>query len=71
MVSDTVDGCAPLFLACKNGSDEVAEYLITRCNADIEQKGMFEVEEGDEGGPHRTVLRHRYAAILLTWTNVQ
>ena len=36
---------APLFLACKNGSAEVVEYLLTKCNAPIEQPGLFEVEE--------------------------
>jgi len=43
--SKTVDGCAPLFLACKNGSAEVVEYLLTRCSAPVEQKGLFEVTE--------------------------
>merc|ERR1719500_758998 len=45
-----VDGCAPLFLACKKGSAEVADYLLTKCNAPIEQKGLFEVL--DEGVSH-------------------
>jgi len=47
VVTKMSDGCAPLFLACKNGSAEVAEYLLGKCNAPIEQKGLFEVlEEG-------------------------
>eukprot|EP00092_Neocalanus_flemingeri_P030503 GFUD01033118.1.p1 GENE.GFUD01033118.1~~GFUD01033118.1.p1 ORF type:complete len:651 (+),score=133.69 GFUD01033118.1:226-2178(+) len=47
VVTKMIDGCAPLFLACKNGSAEVAEYLLGKCNAPIEQKGLFEVlEEG-------------------------
>ncbi|XP_023322386.1 protein fem-1 homolog C isoform X2 [Eurytemora carolleeae] len=50
VVSKTVDGCAPLFLACKNGSAEVVEYLLTRCSAPVEQKGLFEVR--DEGVNH-------------------
>lgn len=50
VVSGVHNGCAPLFLACKNGSAEVVEYLISKCNAPIEQKGLFEVEE--EGVRH-------------------
>ena len=50
VVSNVSNGCAPLFLACKNGSAEVVEYLISKCNAPIEQPGLFEVEE--EGVRH-------------------
>jgi len=50
VVSGVSNGCAPLFLACKNGSADVVEYLISKCNAPIEQKGLFEVEE--EGVRH-------------------
>lgn len=39
------DGCAPLFFSCKRGNAEIAEYLLTVCDADIEQRGMFEVPE--------------------------
>lgn len=39
----TRDGCAPLFISCKRGNVEISEYLITICDADVEQKGMFEV----------------------------
>ena len=46
----TNDGCAPLFLACRNGSADVVEYLITTCGADIEQRGQFDVI--DEGVSH-------------------
>ena len=47
MVSGEINGCAPLFLACRNGSAEVVEYLVTRCGAPIEQKGQFEVSRPD------------------------
>ena len=48
VVTKMIDGCAPLFLACKNGSAEVAEYLLGKCNAPIEQKGLFGfLEEGE------------------------
>lgn len=39
------DGCAPLFIACKRGHVEIVEYLITVCDADIEQKGLYEVPD--------------------------
>lgn len=39
------DGCAPLFIACKRGNVEIAEFLVTICDADLEQKGMFEVPD--------------------------
>lgn len=39
------DGCAPLFIACKRGNVVIAEYLITKCGADIEQRGLYEVPE--------------------------
>lgn len=38
-------GCSPLFLACKKGQTEIVEYLITTCQADIEQRGLYEVPE--------------------------
>ncbi|KAK4875083.1 hypothetical protein RN001_011505 [Aquatica leii] len=38
-------GCAPLFIACKRGQTEIVEYLITVCNADIEQRGLYEVPD--------------------------
>lgn len=39
------EGCAPLFIACKKGNVEIVEYLITVCNADVEQRGKYEVPE--------------------------
>nr|BAL61211.1 fem-1 homolog A-like protein [Locusta migratoria manilensis] len=39
------DGCAPLFIACKRGHVEIVEYLITVCDADVEQKGLHEVPD--------------------------
>ena len=50
VVAQTEEGCAPLFLACKNGSADVVEYLLSTCGADIEQRGVFEVAE--EGVSH-------------------
>lgn len=39
------EGCAPLFIACKRGHVEIVEYLLTVCNADIEQRGLYEVPD--------------------------
>ncbi|PSN58319.1 hypothetical protein C0J52_00105 [Blattella germanica] len=39
------DGCAPLFIACKRGHVEIVEYLITVCNVDVEQRGLYEVPD--------------------------
>lgn len=45
IVSRTREGCAPLFVVCKRGNLEIAEFLITICGADIEQRGLFENPE--------------------------
>ncbi|XP_047539896.1 uncharacterized protein LOC125073204 isoform X3 [Vanessa atalanta] len=41
--SRTRDGCAPLFVACRRGNVELVEYLVYVCNADLEQRGVYEV----------------------------
>ncbi|XP_065371653.1 protein fem-1 homolog A [Calliphora vicina] len=38
-------GSPPLFIACSRGCVPIAEYLVTICEADIEQKGLFEAPE--------------------------
>lgn len=45
-------GATPLVIACRNGHYDVAEYLIERCHADLEQPGsvMFDGET-IEGAP--------------------
>lgn len=45
IVSRIKVGCSPLFIACKKGQTEIVEYLITICRADIEQQGLYEVQE--------------------------
>uniref|UniRef100_A0A1B0DQ17 Uncharacterized protein n=1 Tax=Phlebotomus papatasi TaxID=29031 RepID=A0A1B0DQ17_PHLPP len=45
IAKQTRDGCSPLFLACKHGNVRVAALLITECDADIEQRGLYEVPE--------------------------
>ncbi|RWS02806.1 Protein fem-1-like protein, partial [Dinothrombium tinctorium] len=45
IVSRLKEGCSPLFVACKKGNVEIVDYLITECNADVEQKGVYEVPD--------------------------
>ncbi|XP_049705246.1 protein fem-1 homolog A [Helicoverpa armigera] len=40
-----LDGCAPLFVACKRGNVEIVEYLVHVCAADLEQRGVYEVPD--------------------------
>lgn len=52
LVGAKTNGATPLVMACRNGHYDVAEYLIERCNADIEQPGSV-VFDGEtiEGAP--------------------
>ncbi|XP_066156518.1 protein fem-1 homolog C [Euwallacea fornicatus] len=45
IVNRVKQGCSPLFKACKKGQQEIAEYLINTCGADVEQRGSYEVVE--------------------------
>ena len=45
IVNKTYEGCTPLFIACKRGLAEVAEYLCSQCGADLELKGLYEVPD--------------------------
>lgn len=45
IVSRVKHGCAPLFVACKKGNVEIVEYLIVHCDADLEQRGMYEAPD--------------------------
>ncbi|KAF4533131.1 hypothetical protein B566_EDAN007942 [Ephemera danica] len=45
IVTRTSNGCAPLFIACKRGHLEIVEYLISVCDADVEQRGLYEVPD--------------------------
>ncbi|XP_072398856.1 protein fem-1 homolog A-like [Diabrotica undecimpunctata] len=45
IVNRVKKGCSPLFIACKKGQTEIVEYLINVCSADVEQKGLYEVQE--------------------------
>ena len=42
IISQTKKGCAPLFLACKNGHLNLVKFLLYHCDADVEQKGVFQ-----------------------------
>lgn len=39
LVAAKTSGATPLVIACRNGHYDVAEYLIEKCSADIEQPG--------------------------------
>ncbi|XP_045780251.1 protein fem-1 homolog CG6966 isoform X2 [Maniola jurtina] len=43
VVSRVRDGCAPLFVASRRGNVELVEYLVHVCDADLEQRGVYEV----------------------------
>lgn len=45
IVSRIQDGCSPLFIACKRGNVEIVEYLMGHCDADLEQRGLYEVQD--------------------------
>lgn len=47
MVSARTNGATPLVMASKNGHLSCVEYLVERCNADLEQVGSGECEEED------------------------
>ncbi|KAM3960417.1 LOW QUALITY PROTEIN: protein fem-1 homolog CG6966-like [Aphomia sociella] len=52
LVGAKVGGTTPLVIACRNGHYDVAEYLIERCKADIEQPGSVTFDgETIEGAP--------------------
>ena len=40
LVSARTNGATPLVLSCRNGHKDVVEYLVERCNADVEQAGI-------------------------------
>lgn len=44
LVSAKTHGATPLVMACRNGHYDVAEYLIEKCGADIEQTGTGKFE---------------------------
>lgn len=45
VVRRTRDGAAPLFVAAKRGNVELVEYLVHVCDADLEQRGVYEVPD--------------------------
>lgn len=42
LVGAKTHGATPLVMACRNGHYDVAEYLIEKCGADVEQPGSGE-----------------------------
>lgn len=52
LVSAQTNGATPLVLSCRNGHRDVVEYLVERCNADVEQPGSVTFDgETIEGAP--------------------
>ncbi|XP_053995584.1 protein fem-1 homolog CG6966 isoform X1 [Hylaeus anthracinus] len=53
LVGVKTHGATPLVMACRNGHYDVAEYLIEKCGADIEQPGsvMFDGETIEGAAP--------------------
>jgi len=52
LVSAQTNGATPLVLSCRNGHKDVVEYLVERCNADVEQPGSVTFDgETIEGAP--------------------
>jgi len=45
IVSRIREGCSPLFIACKKGNVEIVEYLVSMCSANLEQRGLYEVQD--------------------------
>ncbi|XP_073978331.1 protein fem-1 homolog CG6966 isoform X3 [Rhodnius prolixus] len=52
LIATKTNGATPLVMACRNGHYDVVEYLVERCNADLEQPGSV-VFDGEtiEGAP--------------------
>lgn len=53
LVGAKTNGATPLVMACRNGHYEVAEYLIEKCGADVEQPGsvVFDGETIESAPP--------------------
>ncbi|CAG0914333.1 unnamed protein product [Notodromas monacha] len=52
LVVARTDGATPLVVACRNGHFDVAQYLLDKCNADLEQTGSVTFDgETIEGAP--------------------
>jgi len=52
LVSAQTNGATPLVLSCRNGHKDVVEYLVERCNANVEQPGSVTFDgETIEGAP--------------------
>lgn len=43
LVSTTSHGTTPLVIACRNGHYDVAEYLIEKCGANVNQPGLGKI----------------------------
>ena len=51
-MSAKTNGATPLVLSCRNGHQEVVEYLVDKCCASVEQPGSVTFDgETIEGAP--------------------
>jgi ankyrin repeat protein len=52
LVSSKTGGATPLLIACRNGHYDVVQYLLKKCQADVEQSGSV-IFDGEtiEGAP--------------------
>ncbi|XP_061387243.1 protein fem-1 homolog CG6966 [Musca vetustissima] len=53
LISSKVNGATPLVISCRNGHSEIVEYLLTWCQADVEQVGSvsFDGEPIEDAPP--------------------
>ncbi|XP_013100477.1 protein fem-1 homolog CG6966 isoform X2 [Stomoxys calcitrans] len=53
LISSKVNGATPLVISCRNGHSKIVEYLLTWCQADVEQVGSvsFDGEPIEDAPP--------------------
>ncbi|KAI9577582.1 protein fem-1 homolog CG6966 [Glossina fuscipes] len=53
LISWKINGATPLVMACRNGHLEIVDYLLTKCNADVEKVGSvsFDGEPIEDAPP--------------------
>ena len=79
-MSAKTNGATPLVLSCRNGHQEVVEYLVDKCCASVEQPGSVTFDgETIEGAPplwcaaaagqcHLKYVHECISLFQVTWT---